>query len=108
MPVKHIQNLSELATIITNEQRAIIIKFSASWCAPCKSIAPIYKQYSDNPRCSQSIVFIEVDIDEAPKIAEKFGISGMPTFKAIKKSKVIDDFSGASKERLVQMISTCM
>lgn len=107
MPVKHIRNLGELAPIIAGEKRPIVIKFYASWCAPCKAITPVFKQYADHPQCA-SIVFVDVDVDSAPDVAKEFGISGMPTFKAIKNKVVIDDFSGASKERLQQMISKCI
>jgi thioredoxin 1 len=108
MPVKHVKNLSDLAQIISSEKRAIIIKFSAKWCGPCKTITPIFVGHSDNPQVSKSIVFVEVDVDEAPDIAEKFGVASMPTFKAIKQSMVIGNFSGASREKLSQMIAKCM
>lgn len=106
MPVKHINSYNELMTLIKSEQKAIIVKFSASWCGPCKMITPIFKKYADS-EYGNKIVFVEVDVDEAPKIAEEFKVTSMPTFKAIRVRKIINEFKGASKEDLQRMVSMC-
>jgi thioredoxin 1 len=107
MPIKHVKTLDELMTIVSREQKAIIIKFYARWCGPCKMITPIFKQYSESPRYKDAIVFVEVDIDESPAVAERFGVTSMPTFKAIRVRKIINEFVGGSKENLQSMVNLC-
>lgn len=105
MSVIHYKNLQELVTMMKQEKRYVIIKFSSSYCGPCKVIAPIYQQYAT--QYSATIVFAEVDVDDSPDIASAFDISCMPTFKVFKSSKFVTEFSGASKDKLKQMIMNC-
>lgn len=107
MPVRHISSYDELLTLINREQKPIIIKFSASWCGPCKMITPVFKQYAESPRYKDAIIFVEVDVDQSPKIAEKFNVTSMPTFKAVRVHKIINEFVGGSKENLQSMVSMC-
>lgn len=108
MPVKHIQSMNELKYIMDHERRPILIKFSAAWCGPCKMITPVFVQFSNNPQYDKSIVFAEVDVDQSPVIAEYFGVSSMPTFKVVRNGTVYNEFSGASKDKLLQLINSCL
>jgi thioredoxin-like negative regulator of GroEL len=51
-----------------------LILFSASWCAPCKSLK----------RKLEDIHHVVVDVDENPKIAQAFGVRGVPTLMKLK------------------------
>jgi thioredoxin len=104
MSVYQYTNLQELIDLIKREKKAIIIKFSAKWCSPCKTITPIYHQFATQ---YQNIIFIEVDVDDAQDIASAFDVSSMPTFKLFKSAKFVTEFSGASKDKLKQMIMDC-
>ena len=46
------------------------------------------------------VVFVKVDVDEAADVAEKCGISAMPTFQFYKGGKQVDSFSGADEAKL--------
>ena len=56
-----------------------VIKFSASWCGPCKAYRPIFEKVSKNDNF-KGIKFTEMDIesDEAAPLVEKYGIKGVP------------------------------
>jgi len=71
----------------------VVIDFTASWCGPCKMIAPKYEAF-----CSQypSIVFLKVDVDEQPAITQKYGIEAMPTFIFLQNGQKVDQLTGAS------------
>lgn len=82
------------------EGKLVVIDFSATWCGPCKMIAPLFKELSeDNP----NVVFLKVDVDENPDTAAKYGVSAMPTFVFIKKGEVVDRLMGANPAALKDM-----
>lgn len=59
-----------------NGNKPIIIKFSASWCAPCKMITPILEELSNEYK---EIDFYMIDVEEQPEIAAAFQIRNVPS-----------------------------
>ena len=74
-------------------------------CGPCKQIAPIYKELSNEFGSRAS--FIKVDVDDNPEAAQKYGVSAMPTFLFIKGGEVVDRLMGANSDRLKE-VRTCI
>jgi len=79
----------------------VIVKASASWCGPCKAIAPFFKELGDD---SKQALFISVDVDECMQTAANLGISSLPTFIFLKEEKEIDRFSGSNKTKLTDTL----
>lgn len=78
-----------------------IIKFWASWCAPCKTLAPIYKTISEETKLD----FFEVDVDEESKLAQRFDILSIPTIIVLENKKEVLRINGAlPKEELKKRI----
>lgn len=76
-----------------------VIRFTASWCGPCKSLAPIFEEVAkENPGVK---VFV-VDVDTHGDIAQKFGVRGIPTLMVIKHGSVTLQKSGALPKPEVQ------
>merc|ERR1712226_554925 len=81
--------------------KLVVVDFTATWCGPCKMIAPKFEEYSkDYSDC----VFLKVDVDDNSATAEKYEISAMPTFKFFKTKAAIDTFSGANADTLKERI----
>ena len=55
----------------------LIVDFTASWCAPCKKVAPFYKSLSAH----YDAIFVTVDVDELDEVAEMAEVTAMPTFQ---------------------------
>lgn len=80
----------------------VLIDFHATWCGPCKMLAPVLEQVaaevSDAKIC-------KVDVDEAPALAQKFSVVSVPTLVVINKGEVVTVEAGVkSKNAIMDMI----
>lgn len=80
----HITTKAEFETLI-KENNNVIIDFYATWCGPCKLLAPVFE---DVAKTKENVTFVKVDVDEAGELAELFGISSIPTVVYIKNEKL--------------------
>ncbi|TPX70435.1 hypothetical protein SpCBS45565_g01819 [Spizellomyces sp. 'palustris'] len=76
--------------------------FHATWCGPCKMIAPKFEEFSKK---YTKAVFIKIDVDEVPEVAEKAGVSAMPTFHIYKNGQKEAEIVGANPAKLEGEIS---
>jgi thioredoxin 1 len=67
-----------------------VLKFSASWCGPCKMLAMTVKELDDN-----TVPITDVDIDENLELATKYGIRGVPTLVLLENGLEVKRVSGA-------------
>nr|ACM09596.1 Thioredoxin [Salmo salar] len=79
--------------------KLVVVHFTATWCGPCKNIAPFFKGLSEKPENS-NVVFLKVDVDDAADVAQHCEIKCMPTFHFYKNGEKVDDFSGANQATL--------
>ena len=99
--ITQIKNENELNEL-TKENANVILQFSAKWCGPCKMVAT---HIEDTQKKVEDIVKIaKVDIEEAPKIAEKFGVRNIPNFIYIKNGTVVNNKTGVMTQK--QMIDS--
>lgn len=80
-----------------SDSKLVVIDFYATWCGPCKDIAP---HLAALQRIYSNVVIVKVDVDKCEKIAMDYRVSGMPTFCFIKKGRVVSRFSGADTKKL--------
>lgn len=78
-----------------------VLYFTATWCPPCKMIAPIYEELSKE---YTSVAFGKVDVDENDGAAMDFQIQAVPTFVLFEGEKAIEKFSGADKTQLENLV----
>jgi thioredoxin 1 len=78
-------------------QTLVVLDFFATWCGPCKVIAPKVSKFSDDyPQAK----FFKVDVDEAVDVAQELGIRAMPTFLLFKNGKKVSEIVGANERAL--------
>ncbi|QHO11751.1 hypothetical protein HN873_051342 [Arachis hypogaea] len=87
------------ASKLTN--KLMVIDFTATWCAPCKSMDPIIQEFAYK---YTQVEFIKIDVDELMGVSQEFQVQAMPTFVLIKKGKVVDKVVGARKDQLQKLI----
>jgi thioredoxin 1 len=75
----------------------VLVDFSATWCGPCKAIAPLVGQLADE--YAGKIKVGTLDIDEAQGVAQRFGIRGVPTLYVFKGGEVVGKLVGAAPKQ---------
>lgn len=80
----------------------VLVDFSATWCQPCRAIAPLVNQLAGE--FEGRVKVTAVDIDESPATAQKFQIRGVPTLLMIKDGKVVGQQVGASPKAKIQAL----
>ncbi|UOR11990.1 thioredoxin [Halobacillus amylolyticus] len=87
----------------TNEG-LVIADFWAPWCGPCKMIAPVLEEISEEQ--GDQVKIVKLDVDENQETASKFGVMSIPTLLLFKDGKVVDQVIGFQpKESLDELIT---
>jgi len=81
--------------------KLVVVDFTASWCGPCKRIAPFFEELSTK---FPNAVFLKVDVDECQETAASQGVSAMPTFIFFRNKTKIDRIQGADTAALEEKV----
>ncbi|OIT06355.1 PREDICTED: thioredoxin H-type 2 [Nicotiana attenuata] len=85
-----------------DDKKLIVVDFTASWCGPCKFIAPFFAELAKK---IPTVTFLKVDVDELKSVATDWAVEAMPTFMFLKEGKIVDKVVGAKKDELQQTIA---
>lgn len=80
----------------------VLIDFSATWCQPCRAIAPFVNQLAGE--YEGRIKVTTVDIDESPNTAQKYRIRGVPTLVMVKGGQIVGQQVGAVPKVKIQQL----
>lgn len=98
--IKHIKDKDEFDKEI--EKGLVVVDFFATWCGPCRMLAPILEDVSEN---RDDAAFLKVDVDENYELAKSFGIMSVPTVLFFKDGNLIDKSIGLiNSEKINQFI----
>lgn len=83
-----INSLSELQELFA-KNTYVAVDFWATWCGPCKAIAPVYESLASKHGVDGQLAFAKVDTDAAQDVAMAYRISAMPTFLFFKEGQQV-------------------
>ncbi|MCX6314439.1 MAG: thioredoxin [Sphingobacteriales bacterium] len=83
--------------------KPVLVDFTATWCGPCKMMAPILVDVKKE--IGDAVSIIKVDVDNNPQAAREYNIQGVPTLILFKQGKQVWRQSGVvPKKELVQLL----
>lgn len=86
-------NDSDFESEVLKADIPVLVDFWAPWCGPCKAIAPILEQISDEQ--GDKIKIVKVNVDDNQKYAVDFGIKSIPTLLIFNKGELKNQIIGA-------------
>ncbi len=100
-------NDSNFEEIVLKSDKLVIIDFWAEWCGPCRMVAPIIEEISEEYK--GKVLVAKVDVDTNPDISSKLGIRNIPTVMFFKNGKMVDKQVGAvPKSNFVSKLETLL
>jgi thioredoxin 1 len=91
---------NEFESEVINSKLPVLIDFWAEWCGPCRMLAPILDQLSEEMH--DKVKIVKMNIDENPETPSKFGVRGIPTMLLFKEGKQIATKVGVQPKNALQ------
>ena len=83
-------------------ERTVLVDFWASWCAPCRGLAPTIDEIA---REQDQVKVGKVNVDEGPELAQRYRIMSIPTLMVFKEGEMVRrELGGKSKAEILEMI----
>ncbi len=83
---------------VLNSEKPVLVDFWASWCGPCRMVAPLVEQIANE---NQEVKVAKVDIDAQPELASAFRVMSIPTLMVFKDGKLAKTSVGAKPKAAI-------
>ena len=101
MSVVHVDSFNFEEAVLKSE-KTVLIDFWASWCGPCRMIAPIIDEIAaEHPEYA----VCKIDVDKVGELAKQFGITNIPTLIVMKNGETVNKSVGViPKEKILKLL----
>jgi thioredoxin 1 len=93
-------NDTNFDTEVLQSSEPVLVDFWAPWCGPCRQIAPLVEQLAGENAGSAKV--LKLNVDDAPRAAQSYGVSSIPTLMVFKNGEVVDRFVGVQPKTRLQ------
>lgn len=94
----------EFESEVLNSDKVTVVDFFATWCNPCRALAPILE--TAKTELGDKVNVVKIDVDESEDIARKYGVMSIPTMVVIKNGKELDRMVGLlNKQAIIDRVN---
>ncbi|MCI1479977.1 MAG: thioredoxin [Eggerthellaceae bacterium] len=87
---------------VLKADKPVLVDFFATWCGPCKMMAPTIDQIATEVKGTADVY--KIDVDQAPEIAQRYGVMSIPTLIVFDKGEVKNQAVGAQPKPAVMAL----
>lgn len=85
-------NKSNFKEEVISSDKLVLVDLYATWCGPCKALAPLLEEISE--KYAEKIKVVKVNVDEEESLAVRFGVASIPTVIFFKNGQTVASFVG--------------
>jgi thioredoxin 1 len=91
---------SDFDSAILQGGKPAFVDFWAPWCGPCRIVGPIVEELA--PSYKEKAIIAKINVDDNPGIAQRYGVTSIPTLMMFKDGKLVDRAVGAMPKAALQ------
>ena len=91
---------SDFDSAILQGGKPAFVDFWAPWCGPCRIVGPIVEELA--PSYKEKAIIAKINVDDNPQIAQRYGVTSIPTLMMFKDGKLVDRAVGAMPKAALQ------
>jgi len=95
-------NEKEYKELVINSRGVVVLDFYASWCGPCRMLAPILEEVEEET----NVTIYKMDVDECQSVPREYGVMSIPTVCIFNDGKFQEKFIGLKqKEEIIEILN---